>query len=284
MRVLHVFSGLRRNGAESRTMDIYRNIDRSRVQFDFVVHTNEKCDFDEEVLQMGAKIYRVPSYKIYNHVVYCATWDKLFQKHPEYNVIHIHTTNTAAPILAMAKKNGVQHRIVHARNAMQSGFIKKQFLKMTRKQINDAATLRFAVSKEAGDYVFGKEKYKILPNAIETRKYKFSMQNRECYRKKLNIENKITVGHIGRFIEQKNHTWLIDVFQAFHVKHPESALLLVGVGEKEQEIEEYVRNRKLTDAVIFLGKRSDVPKLLSALDVFVFPSLFEGLPGVVLEA
>lgn len=284
IRVLHVFSGLRRNGAESRTMDIYRNIDREQVQFDFVVHTNKECDYDAEAKSMGAKIYNVPPYRIINHFSYKRAWHKLFEEHPEYDIIHIHTSNTAAPILEEAVRNNLNTRIVHSRNGHQSGFIKKTYLKITRKKINELSTHRFAVSQEAGNYVFGNKKYEIWPNAIDAEKYKFNVKLREEKKNSLDLQNKVVYGHIGRFIEQKNHTFLIDVFESISKKNKNSVLLLIGIGNDIEKVKHLVKEKSLDNNVYFLAKREDIPELLDVMDCFIFPSLFEGLPGVVLEA
>lgn len=284
IRVLHVFSGLRRNGAESRTMDIYRNINREEVQFDFVVHTDKECDYDEEAESMGARIYRVPAYRIINHFSYKKAWHKIFGEHPEYDIIHIHTSNTAAPILEEAVKSNLKVRIVHSRNGHQSGLIKKEYLKLTRKRINELSTHRFAVSQEAGDYVFGNKNYEIWPNAIDAEKYKFDFQIRQERKKELGLENKTVYGHIGRFIEQKNHPFLIDVFESILKKDQNSALVLIGVGDEYDKIEQLVKKKEMEKSVYFLGKREDIPALLDMMDCFIFPSFFEGLPGVVLEA
>lgn len=284
VRVLHVFSGLRRNGAESRTIDIYRKIDKSKVQFDFMVHTFDECDYDKEVLELGAKIYHIKSYRIVNHFSYIKAWDVFFKAHPEYKIVHIHVSNIAAPILYAAKKNNVEVRIVHSRNGHQSELVKILYLKLTRKCINKWATHRFAVSKEAGNYVFGTAEYEVWPNAIEVSRYLFNEKIRDEYRKELNLVNCHVYGHIGRFIKQKNHRFLIEIFEGIYSKDNNSRLLLIGVGDDKEKIENYVKELGLEDVVIFLGKRTDIPQLLSIMDVFLFPSLFEGLPGVVLEA
>lgn len=284
IRVLHVFSGLRRNGAESRTMDIYRNIDRQKMQFDFMVHTTEKCDFDEEVLSMGAKIFRVPAYRIINHFEYERAWDSFFSNHPEYSIIHIHTSNVAAPILKMACKHEVPTRIVHSRNGHQTGIIKKQYLRLTRSTINSLATHKFAVSREAGEYVFGKAKFDVWPNAINARVFQFDNNMRDKLRKEMNLQDSHVYAHVGRFIEQKNHAFLIEVFSEILKNDNKAELILVGIGDEMDKIKQLVESKHMNHRVHFLGKRDDIPDLLNTFDVFLFPSLFEGLPGVVLEA
>ena len=286
VRVLHVFGRLDSGGAESRTMDIYRHIDRSKVQFDFAVHTEDECFFSQEVRQLGGRIHAFPRFKGTNYREYKKAWDDFFQNHPEYDIIHGHMTTTAFIYLKRAKKHGLKKRIMHARNANKDTVIKYVLSRLGKKYATDL----FAVSKLAGLSEFGKKAFKnnqvqIIPNAIEVDKYTFDEHSREHYRNEFQLSNdNKAIIHIGRFHKQKNHEFLIDIFSELRKNHSNYELFLVGDGPLKKEIMDKVKQLSLEEHVWFLGVRDDVPKLLSAMDMLVFPSLYEGLPGVVLEA
>lgn len=289
LRVLHVFGKLDRGGAESRTMDIYRNIDRNKIQFDFIVHTQEECVFDSEIKQMGGRIFSVPRFNGKNLLQYCSVWDKIFIEHPEFSIIHGHMTNTAFIYLSVAKKHGVPVRIAHSRSASEENLFKKVLVILTRPILNKVVTNRFAVSKEAGKFVFGGKKYSegnvnIIKNAIDAGKFIYNPAIRKEMREELQVEDNFVIGHVGRFHYAKNHDFLIDVFAKILEKKSNTVLLLVGTGELEESIKQKARKMGVFNSIKFLGLRSDVERMMQAMDVFVFPSRYEGLPGVVLEA
>ncbi|NRG44680.1 glycosyltransferase family 1 protein, partial [Bacillus sp. CRN 9] len=288
IRVLQVFAKMNRGGAESMIMNLYRNIDRSFIQFDFIVHTEDECSFDEEIYKLGGKIYRVPAYKGSNHVSYIKEWDRFFNYHPEYKIIHGHMRSTASIYLKIAKNYGFI-TIAHSHNTSSgNGFpaIAKNILQYPIRYIAD---YQLACSRAAGEWLFGKQVYKkdsfyILNNAIETKNFVFNNTIRDKIRKEFLIEDKLVVGHIGRFHQQKNHELVIEIFQKVYEKNNNALLLLVGEGELRPSIEKKVKNLGLNNSVIFCGVRSDVSELLQAMDVFLFPSLYEGLGIVILEA
>lgn len=288
VRILQVFGKMNRGGAETMIMNLYHNIDRSKVQFDFIIHTNEFCDYDCEISSLGGKIYRVPRYNGKNYFIYKESWNNFFQKHTEYKIIHGHVRSTASIYLKIAKKYGLI-TISHSHSTSSgSGFpaIVKNILQYP---IRFTADYLFACSKSAGEWLFGKkacqsDNFFVLKNAIDTAKFTFDKNIRIQKRKELKIEDKFVIGHVGRFTTVKNHIFLIDVFRAFHDKNAKSVLLLVGDGELRQSIEKKVRDLGLSDNVIFTGVRSDIPDLLQAMDVFLFPSLYEGLPVTLIEA
>ena len=285
IRVLHVFGRLDSGGAESRTMDIYRQIDKSKVQFDFAIHTEDKCFFTEEVKSLGGRIYSFPRFNGKNYFEYRTKWNEFFKKHPEYRIVHGHQTNTGFVYLREAKLNNVPVRIAHSRNSNKENFIKKHICKLSKLY----ATHLFAVSKVAGISEFGesavnKGLVRILPNAIDAKKYSYDEETRKSKRLELGIGNEPVIIHIGRFHPQKNHLFLLDIFSQVIKKEPRAKLLLVGDGLLRSEIIKKISELKIDNSVILTGIRSDVPELLQAADALLFPSLFEGLPGVVLEA
>lgn len=288
VRVLQVFGKLNRCGAETMVMNLYRNIDRSKVQFDFIVHTNEHCDYDDEISSLGGKIYRVPRYNGKNHFIYKKSWNEFFQKHTEYKIIHGHVRSTASIYLKIAKKHGLI-TISHSHSTSSgSGFsaIVKNLLQYS---IRFTADYLFACSKSAGEWLFGKKACKkknffILNNSIDSAKFTYDKNVRIKKRKELKSEDKYIIGHIGRFHLEKNHNFLIDIFKEVYDKSDNLVLLLVGDGELRKSIKTKVKNLGLTNSVIFAGVREDIPELLQAMDVFLLPSLYEGLGIVAIEA
>lgn len=288
IRVLQVFALMNRGGAETMIMNLYRNIDRTKVQFDFIVHTNKACAYDDEIKNLGGKIYRVPRYNGKNHLQYKRAWNKFFQEHPEYKIIHGHVRSTAAIYLRIAKKYGLI-TIAHSHSTSSGNGFSAIVKKVLQYPIRYTADYLFACSKSAGEWLFGKKACKgdnffVFKNAIDAKKFIYNKEIRERKRKELHIENKFVIGHIGRFHLSKNHTFLIDVFKEIYDRNENSVLVLVGDGELRSSIEKKVNDLRLSGSVIFTGVRSDVPQLLQAMDVFVFPSLYEGLPVTVVEA
>lgn len=287
IRVLQVFALMNRGGAETMIMNLYRSIDRSRVQFDFIVHTEEECAYDAEIESLGGTIYRMPKYTGKNHITYKKRWREFFGEHREYQIIHGHVRSTAVIYLAIAKQYGLT-TIAHS-HSTSSGYGVSSIVKsMMQLPLRYMADHIFACSEESGRWLFGKKASKnrlhVLQNAINAENFIYNEDTRDAKRKELDIENKYVVGHIGRFEKVKNHTYLIDIFKAVHDSKEDAVLLLVGDGDLRQEIISKVNRMGLSDRVIFAGVRTDIPQLLQAMDVFVFPSLYEGIPVTLVEA
>lgn len=288
IRVLHVFGTTNLGGAESRVMDIYRTLDKSKVQFDFIVHTDKECHYDREIIEMGGRIFRVPPFRVYNILSYKRAFKRLFKQHPEFQAVHGHMTSTAAIYLPIANKFGIP-TIAHARSAgVDSGF-KGYLTRFLRKNLANKTDFCFACSKLAGEAVYGEEavlegKVKILPNTINAKKYEFSEEKQKEYRKKLRIEDKTVIGHVGRFHPCKNHEFLLKVFAEYHSVNQNSVLMLVGQGEEMGKIKSQANQLQLQEDVLFLGNRKNVEDYYRVMDYFVFPSFYEGMPGTVIEA
>lgn len=286
IRVLQVFGRMDCGGAETMIMNIYRNIDRSKVQFDFVVHTSDKCDFDDEIKSLGGRIFSVPRFNLKNALFYKSAWRKLLSKHPEWKMIHGHIMSVASIYLTIAKNFGLV-TISHSHIAGKTQGIKSMVRDVLQKQLT--ADYYMACSNSAGEWLFGdrivnNKHYYILPNAINVDKFRYNPECREQKRKELGLTNEVLIGHIGRFQNQKNHLYLIEVFNKFVKRINNSKLLLVGRGELEEQVKKRVNELGIQDKVIFAGVRFDVNELIQAMDVFVFPSLFEGLGIVLIEA
>lgn len=289
IRVLHVFGKMDRGGAETMIMNLYRNIDRSMIQFDFVVHTKEKCAFDDEIISLGGLIYSVPQYNGRNHFQYIKVWKKFIEQHIEYRIIHGHVRSTASIYLNVAKAYGLVI-IAHSHSIASRGNKFEQIVKnILQLPIRNVADNLFSCSSEAGKWLFGKnmiknKKHNIVKNAINIDQFVFNEDKRNEIRKLLNIEDKFVVGHVGSFSYPKNHKFLLDIFSEVQKRVKESVLLLVGDGELKKSIDSKINQLKLSNNVLMIGVRSDISELLQAMDVFLFPSLFEGLGIAVVEA
>jgi len=286
IRVLQVLASLDRGGAETLIMNIYKKIDRSRVQFDFVVNEREReYSYEKEIKELGGKIFYVPRFNIDNCLFYIRAWENLLSAHPEWRIIHGHYTSLAFIYLGIAK---AQKRvtIAHSHTAGGDGSLKSYMKVLLQYPLRYIADYLFACSESAAKWMFGKyySSAYIINNAIDAKRFVFREDIRKLKRKELGIENKFVVGHIGRFQTPKNHNFLIDIFKIIHKRYNNSVLLLVGDGELRQSIEKKVNYLGLSNDVIFTGVRSDIPDLLQAMDVFVFPSLYEGFGIVVVEA
>lgn len=288
IRVLQVFGRMNRGGAESMIMNLYREIDREKVQFDFVVHTDKKCAFDDEIQSLGGKIFSVPRYNGKNHFQYVNAWKNFFREHPEYKIIHGHIYSVASIYLKVAKKFGFV-TIAHSHSASDVGGLAAFVKKIIQIPLKNTADYLFACSDKAGEWLYGKtctrqKNYYLLKNAIDTDLYRHNSELREKMRKELGVENNFVLGHVGRFNTPKNHKFLLDIFSEVYKKDRNCRLLLVGDGNLRPELEEKMEALGIRDAVIMTGVRTDVNNLLQAMDCFVFPSLYEGLPVTVIEA
>lgn len=289
VRIIQVFGRLNRGGAESVIMNLYRNIDRDKVQFDFIVHTEQKCDYDDEILLMGGKIYSVPQFKGLNFFDYCHKWNLFFKTHPEYKIIHSHISSTAAIFLLIAKFYRL-FTISHSHNISSGKGYNAVVKDVMQLPLRYICNYYMACSLEAGIWLYGDnivkgDKFKILKNALSLKEFFFDEEKRNLIRNQLNIrDNQKVLIHVGRFHYQKNHEFLIDLFALTVKENSDFLLILVGDGELKLKIMEKVNELNIQDNVIFLGVRQDIPDLLIAADIFVFPSHFEGLGVVLIEA
>ncbi len=290
IRVLQVIGIMNRGGAEAMIMNLYRSIDRSRVQFDFVENSFEPAAFDEEIGALGGKIYRCPHYCGTNHFAYKRWWVDFFKTHAnEYSIVHGHLGSTAAIYLKLAKKYGL-YTIAHSHNTWFSTNLKEWIYMAYAYPTRHIADHFFACSMAAGVSRYGKrivndvQRFTLINNAIDASKFVYHPQTRQRLRKAFGLQGKTVIGHIGRFNPQKNHPFLLDIFAEIHRMNASSVLMLVGDGDTRKEAQEKAKALHLSEAVIFMGVRSDIADLLQVMDVLVFPSLFEGLPVTVIEA
>jgi glycosyltransferase involved in cell wall biosynthesis len=296
VRILHILGNTQLGGAESRIMDLYRHMDRSVVQFDFVVHSKEEGYFNEEIRKLGGRIFRVPRFRVLNYFSYCRAWKKLLQEHrdadgrSEFHMIQGHMTSTAAIYLPIARKCGIETTIAHARSAGVDKGLKGILTRFLRCNLSKKADYLFTCSELAGISVFGKKaveqgRTRFLPNAIDCQKFAPDPLVREKIRRELGIENCYVIGHVGRFHYAKNHEYLLRVFaELVKRKTRDYVLLLLGEGSGMEDIRILSRELGIGDKVYFLGNKSNVNDYYQAMDYFVYPSRFEGMPGTIVEA
>lgn len=282
IRILHVVTFMGRGGLETMLMNYYRNIDRTKIQFDFLVHRDFRADYDDEIESLGGIIHRIPRLVPWSPN-YRKALNAFFKTHPEYRIVHVHQDCLSSIICKAAKKCGVPVRIAHSHSNSQDKNIKYPIKSFYKRFIPKYATHLFACSESAGSWMFGNHKFEILPNAINTDLYKYNSVTANTIRESFGIgKDEMLIGHVGRFEPPKNHTFLIDVFFELQ-KNVKAKLILVGDGYLRKSIEQKVTSLNILDKVIFTGIRNDVHNLLQAMDVFVFPSLYEGFPVTLLE-
>lgn len=284
IRILQCVNDMHRAGLETMLMNYYRNIDRNKIQFDFLTHRPEKSDYDDEILKLGGKIYYAPRLYPQNYPKYFKWMKQFFKDHPEYKIVHSHIDTMSYLPLKAAKNANIPVRIAHSHNTSIDKDFKYLLKQYFRSKITTVATDYCTCGQEAGEFLFGDKDFTFIPNAIEVDKFLYDKDLREKKRTELGIKDEFVIGHVGRLSYQKNHKLLIEIFNAFSKVKRNTLLLLIGVGEKEGEIKKQVHNLGLDSKVKFLGNRSDVNELYQAMDVFLMPSFFEGVPVVGVEA
>ena len=288
IRILHSVSNMDRAGIETMLMNYYRNIDRDKVQFDFIVNKSKPGDYDEEILSLGGRIFKSPGLSPIKYPAYLKFVDEIVKNNPSIKVIHAHNEAMGLYALKGAQKAGVPVRIAHAHNTKIIRDYKWPLKIFCKQFLPYAATDYFSCGRDAGIYYFGKKRWeskgRIINNAIDLDKFKFNEEKRGKIRKEFDLDDKLVIGHIGRFNLQKNHTRLLEIFSAVSKKSDKAVLVLIGEGELEQEMKIKAESLKIQDKVRFLGLRSNVNEWYQAMDLFIMPSLFEGLPVVGIEA
>lgn len=293
IRVLLLFTIMDRGGAETMVMNYYRHIDRQQIQFDFMVHRERRGAYDDEIESMGGRIYRMPPIYPQNFMRYKKMLKEFFDEHDEYQIIHSHMSELGYFAFVEAKRHGIPVRICHAHNApdfKHENLI--QYIKLIPRyyfirRIRHLTTDFFVCSHIAGLWLYGEKRqneFVFMRNAIETDKFLYNVDEANAIRQELGISNQRLICHVGRYNKQKNHSFLIDIFKEIHKIDSDSILLLIGDGDLRKEIEDKVNRLNLLSSVRFLGVRDDVPQLLKASDLLLFPSYYEGLSVVLVEA
>ncbi len=287
IRVAQIIGAAYDGGVESVIMNYYKYIDRSKVQFDFLVESESKIINKEEIEKMGGRVIIIPSYK--KLFAYNKTLKKLFKEN-NYNIVHSNMNTLSVFPLRVAKKCGIKIRIAHSHSTSNKKELKRNILKnILRPFAKVYATHYFACSELAGRYLFGNKTYNkgkviLIKNGVEIERFLFDLESREKVREKLNIKNKFVIGHIGRFVVTKNHDFLLEAYNELCKKRSDTILLLVGTGPLIDKIKEKVSKYSLEEKVIFVGTTKNPEEYYNAMDLFAFPSLYEGLGMVAVEA
>ncbi|WP_421381810.1 glycosyltransferase family 1 protein [Bacillus salacetis] len=290
-RVLHIVSRTNRGGAETMIMNLYRNVNRSKVQFDFISHSNEKGDFDDEIRQMGGNIYYCPNIRKVGPVNYVIKLLNIIKKNGPFEAVHSHIDYLSGFGLLAAKLAKVKKRISHSHSSSwntNEGIFNDISMYLLRGLIQSNANILCACSDEAFQFLFKPkdEERIIIPNAINSDNF-LNVNNEKVsnFKKELSIpEGAITIGLIGSFKHVKNHEFAIKIAQYFKQKGKEFRMVFVGDGELRSKYEDNVRALKLTKEVKFSGVREDIPVVLKALDILIMPSYYEGVPLTLIEA
>lgn len=288
IRVLNMFTIMDRGGAETMVMNYYRHMDRTKVQFDFLVHREQRGAYDDEIESLGGRIYRMCPIYPQNFARYKKELRLFFEEHKEYRIIHSHMSELGCYAFMEAQRQGVPVRICHAHNSAPCGFDAKMIVRTYFKyRMRPYITHLFMCGRSSGEWLYGKknaERFIMLNNAIDAPAFSFDPIVRQEVRQYLKLDDSFVVGHVGRFNKQKNHPFLINAFAALLKHEPNSTLLLAGGGDGMARAGQQANDLGIADKVRFLGVRSDISELMQAMDVFAFPSLYEGLPVSMVEA
>lgn len=288
LRVLHSVSNMARAGIETMLMNYYREMDRHLIQFDFLANKPAPGEYDDEIRGMGGRVFVSPGLNPLHYPRYKRFMSDLLNDSPDIRIVHAHNEAMGFYALQSAKSAGIRVRIAHAHNTHIIRDYKYPLKLVCKQLLPGAATDYWSCGTDAGVYYFGKKRWNeagfILRNAIDVSKFAFRQDLRGHLRKSYRLEDGFVIGHVGRFNVQKNHSRLLDIFGEIVKAAPDARLVLIGVGELEQAAREKARALNLEDRVLFLGQRANVNEWYQAMDCFLLPSLFEGLPVVGIEA
>lgn len=287
IRIAQVMGKMVGGGVEAVVMNYYRHIDREKVQFDFLVDADSTLVPREEIEALGGRVIEIPPYQ--KVVDYHKTLVRVLREN-QYQIVHSHINTLSVFPLFAARRAGIPVRIAHSHSTAGKGETVRNLMKYTLRPFSKVfATHYCACSRYAGEWLFGKKaiqqgKVQLLRNAIALERFLFNEEIRAEVRKELGLDAELVIGHVGRFMNQKNHKFLIEIFAELLKVEPHAVLLLVGEGELQDEIKALVQEKGIADQVRFLGQRSDVNRLYQAMDLLLFPSFYEGLSVVCVEA
>lgn len=286
IRVLQVMPAMDAGGMETFVMNIYRAIDREQVQFDFLYHYDKPCFYDYEIQALGGHITKLTVRQDNNLPRYLRALDTLFTAHPEYKILHGHYSGFGMFYNKKAHQHGVPVRVGHSHNTAYEPNLVGHLDHWMSNSFNKELTDRFACSQKAGAMLFGSAPYTVLPNGVDTAAFdKHDPHRRAELRSHLGVaDGEVLFGHVGRFTAQKNHEGLLRIFAALRQKMPNARLLLLGGGALEGSMKALAQELGLGQAVLFAGVRTNIAAFYDAMDAFLLPSLFEGLPVVLVEA
>lgn len=289
IRVLHSVSNMDRAGIETMIMNYYRYMDRTKVQFDFLCNKSKPGAYDEEIQKLGGRIFKSPGLNPIKWFKYEKMLTKLLNENPEIKVVHSHNGAFSLQAQKTAKKNGIKNRIVHVHGTkidfnlkLPLKLIYKSFLKFTSNYYWGCGVE--AVRYYFGDKIIKNNDYRIIRNAIEINKFLYNEEIRNKLRKQYDLEGKFVIGNVARFMKQKNHVFTLNLFKVVLEKNPNAVLMLLGDGELQDEMKQLAKKLGVENSVMFMGNVNNVNEMYQAMDIFLLPSLFEGLPVVGIEA
>ncbi len=287
VNILQVVGAMNMGGAEMLLMNIMRNIDREKYKFIFLCYIEGSYDFESEIQELGGEIVRIPDERIANPIRFTANIRKVI-KSKRIDIVHSHVDFSSGYAMRAAAQEGIQSRIAHSHNTsgtQSNNVLKNVWFKFLGRQINNYATQRIACAKEAGEFMFGSRSFEILNNGVDVKRFQFNETMRAELRSKLKIGKDDTVIlHAGRFEKAKNHTQLIDVFSEYRAIDPTAKLVLLGDGSLFDDVKRKISLMHLDTSVYVMGKQTNTEDYYSAADIFVMPSLYEGLPVTLIEA
>ena len=283
IKVLHYIPGFKFGGIESRMIEVFKGIDKTKYQLDFLILTSLDNYLVEEIKANGGNVFQVPSFSPKNIISHINGLKKVLSDN-KYDIIHSHSAATGFVLLWLAKKQNIKGRIIHARTSSFAGSSLPKLRMLLQKIAIYYSTYKLAVSQKAGDWAFGGKKFSVIPNSIDLEKFAYNIKQRNEVHKFYNLDNKNVFGHIGRKTYAKNHKFLFEIFAQIIEEKPNSVLLLVGVDDKDQNLNDWITEFAIADNVVFCGYQEDVSKYHSAMDVLIFPSFYEGFPGTLVEA
>ncbi len=289
IRVLQVLQNLDMGGAETYVMNIYRNIDRSKVQFDFAVQHRGGC-YEKEIREMGGEIYYLPHFKFYNARKFELALIALLKEHPEIVVVHSHNNSVGAFAMRATYKQGLHTTISHAHTNKKcisnwKGIIYNCINPYTRYLFKKYAGYRFACSREAGRWQYGKHTdYEVINNAIDLQRFRYDEFKQTELKKKNGFKNGIIIGHVGRLEKVKNQRFLLNIFHEIHQENNDSLLIIAGEGKEKNRLATQAAELGISEAVMFVGNKNNIEEIYMMIDVFVLPSLYEGFPMTLIEA
>ncbi len=291
IKVLYIVSDLLigMGGIQNFIMNVYNNINRSNIQIDFVIHVDKENSFVQYVKSLGSKVYIAPKFKEEGMIKYFVWWNEFFKQHPEYKIVHGHMKAYISIYLFVAKMHK-RITIAHSHSVCPKSYLLKIIIeKIMLFPLRYIANYCFACSIEAGKFLFGKNivkksKFFFIPNANNVKKFAYNEKKRDFVRQQLNLLNKFVLGDVGRFHKNKNYSFLLKVFAEVYKKDDSSRLLLLGDGPLREQILEEAKKLEIENFVMFQGIVSNPEDYYQAMDIFVFPSLYEGLGMVLTEA
>lgn len=289
IRVLHSVSNMDRAGIETMIMNYYRHMDRTKVQFDFLANKSKPGAYDEEIKSLGGRIFISPGLNPIKWSEYKKMVKKLLAENPEIKIVHSHNGAFSLQAQLTAKQSGIKNRITHVHGTKIDFNLKLPLKLLYKTQLKKVSNNYWGCGTEAIKYYFGDRiisdnNYKVIHNAIETKRFIYSSEKRSELRLKYNLNGKFVIGNVARFMRQKNHAFTLDLFKVILQKEPNAILMLLGDGELLEPMKQKAKELGIESSIMFMGNVNNVNEMYQAMDVFLLPSLFEGLPVVGIEA